>query len=270
MSGNSTSSALQSAPIVIDFAGGASSASSDPATASIWTSSSCRVMAWLSAGDVRELELADLELVAVLEPVGLDAMAVDVGAVERAEVVEVVVAAAAHEQGVVARDGDVVEEDVGVRPPADGHAVGVQREALADAPTPRADDERGALVGDDIADVDRHELAGLVDAVRRGGRLALRAGGLLTCRTQVRAAARAVVRALGVDEAALRAVERHRGVPLLVLLRVAGRPPGEDVRELLDVIARDDLLAALVLLAQPVDELRAEDVDLAVEDAPLV
>src|SRR3954454_5247621 len=206
MSGDSTSSALQSAPIVIAFAGG-SSPSSGAATASICTSSSCRVMPGLSAGDVRELELADLELVAVLEPVGLDAMAVDVGAVERAEVVEVVVAAAAHEQGVVARDGDVVEEDVGVRAPADRHAVGVQREALADAAAAGADDERGALVGDDVADVDRHELAGLVDAVRGGGGLARRR--LLARRAQVGAAARAVVRALGVDEAALRAVERH-------------------------------------------------------------
>ena len=42
-----------------------------------------------------ELVLADLQLVAVLQPVRLDALAVDVGAVERAEVVEVVVAAAA-------------------------------------------------------------------------------------------------------------------------------------------------------------------------------
>src|SRR4051812_8242444 len=208
MSGNSTSSALQSAPIVIAFAGG-SSPSSGAVTGSICTSSSCRVMPGLSAGDVRELELADLQLVAVLEPVGLDAMAVDVRAVERPEVVEVEVAAAAHEQGVVARDGDVVEEDVGVRAPADRHAVGVQGEALADAPAAGADDERGALVGDHVADVDRHELAGLVDAVRRGGGFALRR--LLTRRAQVGAAARAEVRALGVVEAALRAVERHRG-----------------------------------------------------------
>src|SRR3954453_22470320 len=269
MSGNSTSSALHSAPIVIAFAGGASSGSSGgTATASARASSfSCSVIG-LSTGDVRELELADLQLVAVLEPVRLDAMAVDVGAVERAEVVEGVVAAAAHEEGVVARDGDVVEEDVRVGAAADRHAVGVQREALADAPAARADDERGALVGDDVADVDRYELTGLVDAVRRGGGLARR--GLLARRAQVGAAARAVVRALGVDEAALRAVERHQGVPLLGLLRVAGRPAGEDVGELLDVVARDDLLAALVLLAQTVDELGAQDVDLAVEDAALV
>src|SRR5215211_7539535 len=121
-----------------------------------------------SAGDVRELELPDLELVAVLEAVRLDPVAVDVGAVEGAEVVEEEVAASAHEQGVVARDGDVVEEDVRIGPAPDRHAVGVEWKALADAPAARADDERRALVGDDVADVDRHELAGLVDAV--GGR----------------------------------------------------------------------------------------------------
>src|SRR4051794_32400061 len=223
-----------------------------------------------SPGDVGELELADLELVTVLEPVRLDAVAVDVGAVQRAEVVEVVVAAAAHEQGVVTRHRDVVEEDVGVGPAPDRHAVRVQREALADASAAGANDERGALVGDDVADVDRDELTRLVDAIRRGGGLAFLAAGLLTRRAQRGAAPRAKVRALGVDEAALRAVERHRGVPLLVLLRVAGRSAGEDVGELLDVVARDDLLAPLVLLAQSIDELGAKDVDLAVEDPALV
>src|SRR3954453_17627193 len=269
MSGNSTSSALHSAPIVIAFAGGASSRGSGGASMASTCALRSPAASWeLSPGDVRELELSDLQLVAVLEPVGLDAVAVDVRAVQRAEVVGGVVAAAGQEQGVVAGDGDVVEEDVRVRPAADRHAVGVQREALADAPAARADDERGALVGDDVPDVDRHELTGLVDAVRRGGGLARR--GLLARRAQVGAAARAVVRALGVDEAALRAVERHQGVPLLGLLRVAGRPAGEDVGELLDVVARDDLLAALVLLAQTVDELGAQDVDLAVEDPALV
>src|SRR5690242_13391072 len=59
-------------------------------------------------------------------------------------------------------------------------------------------------------------------------------------------------------------------MPLLGLLRVPRGPPGEDVGELLDVVAGDDLLPALVLLPQPVDELRAQDVDLAVEDPALV
>src|SRR5205807_2483533 len=56
-----------------------------------------------SAGQIGELVLADLELVAVLEAVGLDPRAVDVGAVQRAEIVEVVVAAALDQQRVVAR-----------------------------------------------------------------------------------------------------------------------------------------------------------------------
>src|SRR3954469_11159317 len=131
MSGNSTSSALHSAPIVIAFAGGASSGSSGgTATASARASSfSCSVIG-LSTGDIRELELADLQLVAVLEPVRLDAVAVDVGAVERAEVVEEVIAAAAHEQGVVARHRDVVEEDVRVGPAADRHPLGAEGKAL--------------------------------------------------------------------------------------------------------------------------------------------
>src|SRR4051794_13894233 len=266
MSGNSTSSALQSAPIVIAFAGGASSSSGGGGMVSSCACSSCSVMS-LSPGDVRELELADLQLVAVVEPMGLDPMAVDVGAVERAEVVEVVVAAAPDQQRVVARDGDVVEEDVRVRAAPDRHAVGVQREALPHPSAAGPDDERGALVRDDVPDVDRDELTGLVDAVRR--RRGLRRRRLVAGGAQIRAAARAEVRAFGVVEPALRAVERHRQ-GLLVLLAVAGRPAGENVGELLDVVAGDDLLAALVLLAQAVDELGAQDVDLPVEDPPLV
>src|SRR5512133_3567804 len=154
-----------------------------------------------------ELELADLQLVTVLETVRFDPMPVDVGAVQRAEVVEVVVAAALDEQRVVARDGDVVEEDVGVRAPADRHAVVVEREGLADAPAACPDDHRSALVRDDLLDVDRHELAGLVDAVGRRRRLA---AGPLLARAEERPALLAVVGSVGVDEAALRAVERHR------------------------------------------------------------
>src|SRR4051794_31799872 len=57
---------------------------------------------------------------------------------------------------------------------------------------------------------------------------------------------------------------------LLGRLTLRAGPAREDVREPLDVGARDDVLAGLVLLAQAVDELRAEDVDLAVQDPPLV
>ena len=72
----------------------------------------------LSLLQVAELVLADLDLVAVVEPVRLDPAAIDVGAVERAEVVDVVAVLAVDQQRVVARDGDVVEEDgaSGVRP----------------------------------------------------------------------------------------------------------------------------------------------------------
>src|SRR5437763_98095 len=83
------------------------------------------------------------------------APAVDVGAVERAEVVEVVLVAAAHDQGVVARDRHVVEEHVGVRPAADRHALALQREALAHAAAPGPHDQRGALA-DDVLDLDGH------------------------------------------------------------------------------------------------------------------
>src|SRR5680860_1507429 len=62
---------------------------------------------------VAQLVLADLDLVAVGEPVRLDPAPVDVGAVERAEVVDVEAVAAVDQQGVVAGDGDVVEEDAG-------------------------------------------------------------------------------------------------------------------------------------------------------------
>src|SRR4051812_23011800 len=44
----------------------------------------------------------------------------------------------------------------------------------------------------------------------------------------------------------------------------------QDVGQALDISSRDDVLAGLVLLAKAVDQLGAEDVDLPVQDAPLV
>jgi len=82
---------------------------------------------------VAELVLADLDLVAVGEPVGLDPAAVDVGPVERAEVVDVEAVAAADQQRVVAGDGDVVEEYAGVGAAADADPVFTDAEALAGA-----------------------------------------------------------------------------------------------------------------------------------------
>src|SRR5262245_32499411 len=52
----------------------------------------------------------------------------------------------------------------------------------------------------------------------------------------------------------------------LELVDPAGSAAGEDVGQPLDVGARDDVLTTLVLLAQAVDQLGAQDVDLAVED----
>src|SRR3954468_4046535 len=65
----------------------------------------------ISPLQIAELVLADLDLVAVLKAVRLDAPAVDVGAVEGPEIVDVVAVLAIHEEGVVARDRYVVEED---------------------------------------------------------------------------------------------------------------------------------------------------------------
>src|SRR3954462_6271907 len=162
MSGNSCASALHTAPIVMDFPRGAPSSTSGSSISAISEPP--------SPLEERELVLADLQLVAVLEAVRLDAPAVDVGAVERAEVVEVEVPTAADEQRMAARDGDVVEEDVGVRAPADRHAVAVEREALPDAAAAGADDEHRPMRGG-VVEVDRDELAGLADAVGRRRRL---------------------------------------------------------------------------------------------------
>src|SRR4051794_1047531 len=161
MSGNSWPSALHTAPMVSDFwppvfgTAGSAGAPSSSAT---------------SACQVRELVLADLQLVAVLEPVGVDPAPVDVGAVERAGVVEVPAVLAVDEDRVVAGHRDVVEEDAGLRGAADGHPVAAQREGLADPPAARADDECAAARAHGL-DVDRAQLARAVvdDVGGRGG-----------------------------------------------------------------------------------------------------
>src|SRR4051812_48035325 len=279
MSGNSCESALVTAPMVSDFARAPGSAPARAASASATASASARTPLAPSSGSAPsgsleratsaseegQLELADLELVAVLEPVRVHPLPVDVGAVQRARVVEQPVPAATYERRVLTRDGDVVEEDVGLRRAADRHPLAREREGLAHAPAARADHERAALRRD-VADVDRLELARLVvDHVRRGRDVLLRRLG----RALEGAALRAVVRPFGDDEAALGAVAGHLRLPGGGRLDVVGGgvAAGEDVRQALHVGARDHVLAALVLLAQPVHELGAQDVDLAVEDA---
>src|SRR5919107_1105746 len=105
MSGNSCESALQTAPIVSALpapcgaGSGPTGAPSPPGGAcGAWVRVSSAIAL---AREVGELVLADLQLVAVLEAVRVDPPAVDVGAVQRARVVEVPVAAAPHELGVV-------------------------------------------------------------------------------------------------------------------------------------------------------------------------
>src|SRR3954451_16333122 len=170
MSGNSCESAFVTAPMVSDFA---RAAGSPPGTAS-WSASTAgppapssgaapsgSLVTATSASEEGQLELADLELVAVLEPVRVDPLPVHVGAVQRPRVVEQPVPAAPHERRVLARDGDVVEEDVGLRRAPDRHPLAGEREGLPHAAAARADHERAAL-GRDVADVDRLELARLV------------------------------------------------------------------------------------------------------------
>src|SRR5262249_26981871 len=54
------------------------------------------------------------------------------------------------------------------------------------------------------------------------------------------------------------------------LLAVGHRAAGEDVGQTLDVGTRDHVLARLMLFAQAIHELGAQDVDLAVQDPALV
>src|SRR3954454_12315055 len=235
MSGNSCESALVTAPMVSDFAretgsppacaASASASATTPLVPSSGSAPSGSPVRATSASEEGQLELADLELVAVLEPVRVHALPVHVGAVQRARVVEQPLPAAAHERRVLTRNGDVVEEDVGLRRAPDRHPLAREREGLAHAPAARADHERAAL-GRDVADVDRLELARLVvDHVRGGRDVLLRRLG----RALEGAALRAVVRPFGDDEAALGAVAGHLRLPGGGRLGVvwAGVAPGE-------------------------------------------
>src|SRR6476659_3694861 len=141
MSGNSCLSALQTAPIVMAFPprpGGSGAGMSGSSIVGSWV----RVAIMASLVQVGELVFADLKLVAVLELLRVHTLAVDVGLVQRAEVVEVVVRSAAHDHGVVARHGHVVEEDVGLGAPAHREPLGLERERLARAPAAGTDDQR--------------------------------------------------------------------------------------------------------------------------------
>src|SRR5207342_58843 len=153
---------------------------------------------------------------------------------------------------------------------ADADPVLAEREALAGAAAAGADHQRRAAALDRLVDVDRLQLPRVVDRVghrRRFVALTAAVGGP----AQVGAALLAVVGALGVDETAFGTVDGHRALPLCGgLVLGALRLAGEDLGQLRDVVAGDQRVTALALLAQAVDQLRAEDVDLAVQDAALV
>src|SRR3954452_2190969 len=163
MSGNSCDNALHTAPIVSDLlpllggssAGPAGTAPDAPPSPGIEASSATEAPLPRQVG---ELVLADLQLVAVLEAVRVDPTAVHVGSVERSRVVQVPRVGSAHQHRVVARDGDVVEEDLRLRRAPDRQPLAGERELLADAAAARADDERAAF-GRHVADVDRPHLA---------------------------------------------------------------------------------------------------------------
>src|SRR5215213_1781475 len=194
MSGNSCESALQTAPMVSALLCGGASRGPAGTSAPL---SACWGSAML-ASQVGELVLADLQLVAVLEPVRLDPAAVDVGPVEGPEVVDVEAVATGHEQRVVTRNGHIVEEDLGLLAASDRHALAGHVEGLARAAAAGSDHQRGALVRD-LLEVDRLEVPRLVHLVDLGGVARLLARLRLA---EERAALLTVVGALGVDEAA--------------------------------------------------------------------
>ena len=74
----------------------------------------------------------------------VDAVAVDVGAVEAADVADGEAVGLAAELGVPARDRDVVEEDLAVRVAAGGDHVGVEQEPAARARAALHDEQRAA------------------------------------------------------------------------------------------------------------------------------
>src|SRR6476469_7375108 len=112
MSGNSRSSCLQTAPIVSDFC---RTGAPSPSTPTGGRARPFSTSTLICSPEESQLVLAHLKLVAVLELVGLDSLAIDVGAVERAEIVDVDPIAPPHQQRVVARHRHVVEEHLGLR-----------------------------------------------------------------------------------------------------------------------------------------------------------
>src|SRR5712691_8192920 len=150
----------------------------------------------ISAIQEGEAVLADLELVAVLELRALDTLAVDERAVETPLVLDRERAVRPRQDGVLARDGDVVEEDPAVRRAADRRLLRFGAERLPRPATAGSDDERGAF----DPEVLERSLRRAVAFLRRERLRRLGAGLVLD---EQRAAPRAVVGGLRVLEPAL-------------------------------------------------------------------
>src|SRR5690348_3339130 len=254
MSGNSSESRRTTSPIrsilvllpTVALTPGASRAAMNGEAESLPGCSNQTRRVACSSFDEGEPVLADLELVAVFELLVVDAPAVDEGAVERALVLDEEVAFTLDEHRVVAGDGDVVEEDLAVGRAADARPVAARPEALPRPAAARAHDERRPF---EALDRVARELADLL------GRERLRRLDVRLALLEQRAAARAVVGGFRVLEAALRAVNVRQ-------LALRGGLPREDLRQPLDVHLVEHTAPTGDL--EPLDELGAEDVDLAV------
>src|SRR5262245_17584054 len=147
-----------------------------------------------------QLVLADLELVPVLERPRLDPAPVQERPVQAPPVLDEELAVPTHDERVAAGDRDVVEEDVAVRRAADRRLLLVEKEVLSGAASSGTDDERGPLGLDLVEDRPRLVLALLRRVTHRRVRATLVAD-------EERSAFRAVVRRLGVLEAALGTID---------------------------------------------------------------
>src|ERR1700742_3589913 len=99
------------------------------------------VVVTLRPGEKYQAELADLDLVTIGQHRGVHGLAIDVGAIEAADVDDLELAALQPELRVAAADGDVVEEDIAVWVPTRRRGGLVEQE-----PRPRVwptlDDEK--------------------------------------------------------------------------------------------------------------------------------
>src|SRR5581483_652832 len=142
------------------------------------------------AGEEDELELPDLDLVAVGEHRVVGPLPVDVRAVERPDVPDAVAAAVTDELRMATADGDVVEEDVAVRV-APGRGDVALEDVLRAGVGPAFDDEHAEALGQ-LPDADGEGVVGRrfpgrLDRLERDGVVLVRLEGGAARRAEVRA-----------------------------------------------------------------------------------